>query len=68
MQRNMMQMQQNAANQAQNMAKKKVQGEVRKQTGKMAGQVKKTSKDAINQSVGKIKPGKPNGNNNRVSI
>ena len=64
-QRSMMQMQQDAAKRAQNMARGKVQNEIRKQTNKVTGQVRKKSQTIIRDTANKAKNNK---GNNRVSI
>lgn len=64
-QRSMMQMQQDAARRAQNIARSKARSEIRKQTNKVTGQVRKKSKSAIRGAADKIKN---NQGNNRVSI
>lgn len=64
-QRSMMQMQQDATKRAQNMASGKVKSEIRKQTNKVTGQVKKKGQTAIRDAANKVKNNK---GNNRVSI
>ena len=64
-QRSMMQMQQDAAKRAQNMARGKVQNEIRKQTNKVTSQVRKKSQTIIRDTANKAKNNK---GNNRVSI
>lgn len=64
-QRSMMQMQQDVAKRAQNMARGKVQNEIRKQTNKVTGQVRKKSQTIIRDTANKAKNNK---GNNRVSI
>lgn len=64
-QRSMMQMQQDAAKRAQNMARGKVQNEIRKQTNKVTGQVRKKSQTIIRDTTKKAKNNK---GNSRVSI
>lgn len=64
-QRSIMQMQQDATKRAQNMARSKTQSEIRKQTNKVTGQVRKKSQTIIRGTADKVK--NKNGNN-RVSI
>ena len=64
-QRSMMQMQQDATNRAQNMARSKAKSEIRKQTTKATGQVKKKGQSIIRGTTDKVKN---NNGNNRVSI
>lgn len=61
-QRNMMQMQKEATNRAQSMARSKIQGEVRKQTNKAVGKARKEGQSLISGAGKNIK------GNNRVSI
>ena len=64
-QRSMMKMQQDATKRAQSMARSKIQGEIRKQTNKATGQVRKKGQTIIRGTANKVKNNK---GNNRVSI
>ena len=64
-QRSMMQIQQDATRRAQNMARSKAQSEIRKQTNKATGQVRKKGQTIIRGAANKVKN---NEGNNRVSI
>ena len=64
-QRSMMKMQEDATKRAQNMAQNKAKGEIRKQTSKATGQVKKKGQSIIRGTTDKVKN---NNGNNRVSI
>ena len=64
-QRSMMQMQQDAAKRAQNMARSKAKSEIRKQTNKVTNQIKKKGQTALRDTANKVK--NSNGNS-RVSI
>ena len=64
-QRSMMQMQQDATKQAQNIARSKAQSEIRKQTHKVTGQVRKKGQTIIRDTANKAKN---NNGNKRMSI
>lgn len=64
-QRSMMQMQQDAANRAKNMARGKARNEIRKQTNKVTNQVRKKGQTIIRDTTDKVKNNK---GNNRMSI
>lgn len=63
-QRSMIQMQQDAAKRAQIMAQSKAKSEIRKQTNKTVGQVKKIGQTAVRDTANKVK----NKGNKRMSI
>lgn len=64
-QRSMMQMQQDATKRAQNMARSKAKNEIRKQTNKVTGQVRKKGQTIIRSTADKVKNNK---GGNRMSI
>lgn len=64
-QRSMMQMQQDAAKRAQNMARSKAKSEIRKQTNKVTSQIKKKGQTALRDTANKVKN---NNGNSRLSI
>lgn len=64
-QRSMMQMQQDATKRAQSMAQSKAKSEIRKQTNKVVGQVRKKGQTALRDTADKVKNNK---GNKRMSI
>lgn len=67
-QRSMMQMQQEAANRAKNMAQSKVRGKVQKQTYKLKSQARQKGQTMMRDAASKVKNDNNNKGNNRVSI
>ncbi len=67
-QKNLMQMQQDAAKQAENKLKQKVESEIKKKTNKAAEQAKQKGKEMVQNGINKATSGKTNGNNKKISI
>lgn len=67
-QRSMLQMQQDAENRAKNMARGKIQGTIRKQTGKAMNQARQKGKTAVRSTIEKGKSKIGNSNSKRISI
>ena len=67
-QRSMMQMQKDAENRAKNMARSKIQGTIRRQTGKAMNQARQKSRAAVRSAIDKGKNKIGNSNSKRLSI
>ena len=63
-----MQMQQDAAKQAENKLKQKVESEIKSKTNKAVNETKQKGKEMVRNGINKAKPGKTNGNNTKISI
>ena len=67
-QKNLMQMQQDAAKQAENKLKQKVESEIKSKTNKVAEQTKQKGKEMVQNGINKATSSKTNGNNKKISI